>query len=161
MFSTAYFMYAEDVDICAKIRFSRRRVCYCDAAEVVHHGGVSSTRRGGVFLVHNLMRESIALLMTKFKGEAYARSYRTAMGIAAFVRLLLLAGAVPVMVLSGSVACLRLRIEKWWTVLAWACGRRVMNTPNNGETECRRVAQKRTEGSHLHRSSKASVGIRN
>ena len=50
MFSTAYFMYAEDVDICAKIRFSRRRVCYCDAAEVVHHGGVSSTRRGGDIL---------------------------------------------------------------------------------------------------------------
>jgi N-acetylglucosaminyl-diphospho-decaprenol L-rhamnosyltransferase len=128
LFSKEYFMYAEDVDLCAKIRSSGRRVCYCDAAEILHYGGGSSTRAGESFHFHRLLAESNALLMAKFKGELYAQAYRKALGVAAIIRLMLLGGAAPLMILSGNGDRLRFVIGKWRTLFVWAWGRRLGNT---------------------------------
>jgi N-acetylglucosaminyl-diphospho-decaprenol L-rhamnosyltransferase len=44
-FSTDYFMYAEDIDLCAKIRKQGLFVKYVPQAEIVHLGGGSSSAR--------------------------------------------------------------------------------------------------------------------
>ena len=43
-FDEGYFMYAEDVDLCWRLRRAGWRVCYAPAARVVHHQGLSTSR---------------------------------------------------------------------------------------------------------------------
>ena len=41
-FTTEYFMYAEDLDLCRKVRKAGWGVYYVPDAVIVHHGGQSS-----------------------------------------------------------------------------------------------------------------------
>lgn len=45
-FSTDYFMYAEDMDLCAKVAKAGHAILYVPEAIIVHHGGASSSQRG-------------------------------------------------------------------------------------------------------------------
>ena len=47
MFSTDYFMYTEDIDLCYKIRTAGYKAYYVRGARVVHHGGKSSEHHEG------------------------------------------------------------------------------------------------------------------
>ena len=48
-FSAEYFMYAEDMDLCLKIRRAGLRVYFVPRAEIVHHSGASSSAQGSKF----------------------------------------------------------------------------------------------------------------
>ena len=43
-FSTEYFMYAEETDLCSKIRNSGWKVCHVGSAQIVHYGGESTKK---------------------------------------------------------------------------------------------------------------------
>ena len=77
-FSTEYFLYAEDVDLCWKIRRTGLRVCHVPDAEVVHYGGGSSAKSSDGFS-EVVMRESIHRFLQKTRGARYASAYRIAM----------------------------------------------------------------------------------
>jgi len=121
-FCEDYFMYAEDVDLCRRIRLAGYRNYYEKSAVVVHHGGGSTLRREVSALSLAMRRESIWLFFRKTRGAAYASVYRAAMAIAALVRLMLICSLGRVMPIARSKGTSS-SVTKWRTVLKWTLGR--------------------------------------
>jgi GT2 family glycosyltransferase len=121
-FSTDYFMYGEEADLCRKIQQTGRKVCYTGQAEVVHFGGQSTKEKGSTFS-DVVMRESVFLLLRKFKGAAYAYGYRGVMLLSAAARMLLLALLLPVASLTGwpmRRGHLMQALRKWTKIASWS-----------------------------------------
>src|SRR5262249_55515178 len=85
-FSTDYFMYAEDMDLCYKIRQAGYNNYYIPEATVIHFGGGSSKKTSSHFSIV-LMRESTWKFLKKTRGKLYAMGYRFSMFISALFRL--------------------------------------------------------------------------
>ncbi len=118
-FSREYFMYAEEADLCQKIRRAGRKICHVPDAHIVHFGGQSTQKRGASF-ADVAMRQSVFMFLVKWKGHAYAWSYRLALLFSAGVRLILLSG---VLLLPKRVAnhegALR-SFKKWRNIAVWS-----------------------------------------
>lgn len=113
-----YFMYAEDIDLNYKLRQLGLSSYYVGQAQIVHHGGRSSSRQKvsqwSTVMTHNAMMRFYRMS----RGRMYAALYRAAMGFAATVRLVLLAMMFPF----GDRQGIRFAVAKWSTVLKWALG---------------------------------------
>ena len=123
LFSEDYFMYAEDVDLCYKIKQAGYRNYYIPDAVVVHFGGGSSEKRPSDFSVV-MMRESIWRFMKKTRGNIYGMAYRASTLISAIGRLLLLLILLPLQPLRKSGASWNASFKKWMAVLTWSLGRK-------------------------------------
>ena len=122
-FSSDYFMYAEDTDLCYKVNKRGYRVCYVDQASVIHHGGKSSTGSGRSGFGIVLMRQSIYIFFAKFRGKGYANDYRIAMFISAIMRLIILVCCSPLRVaLRQSNASIFNPVFKWYKIGRWSLG---------------------------------------
>ncbi len=118
-FSTDYFMYAEDTDLCYKVWQAGWKVGYVADAQIVHFGGQSSSSKENGF-ADIVMRESMFRMLAKFRGFWYAALYRAAMLLSAMLRLTLLFPLmiVPVVDLAGVLRTCR----KWKRIAAWTLG---------------------------------------
>jgi len=116
-FSADYFMYAEDIDLCTKIRKAGGSVTYVGKSEIIHFGGASSKMKKERFFQAVMLKESNRILLKKFKGPHYALLYRVCMGASAAVRLLLLSVLVIPLGASGRGA-----FGKWFAILRWSMG---------------------------------------
>ncbi|MBI5584178.1 MAG: glycosyltransferase family 2 protein [Deltaproteobacteria bacterium] len=120
-FSSEYFMYGEDLDLCYKVSRQGRDNYYCGAVAVVHHGGGSSRQAPSRFAIQ-MLRESVQRFLTKFHGPFYGGVYRLTMSGAALTRLILLLVLTPVFVVRGRTAGWQAALQKWWAVLHWGLG---------------------------------------
>jgi N-acetylglucosaminyl-diphospho-decaprenol L-rhamnosyltransferase len=114
-FSEDYFMYAEDLDLCHKLRQAHYTNYCLPQASVVHHGGGSSDSAPSEFSVL-MMRESIWRFLRKSRGAGYAALYRGSTLVAALARLLLLCLTYPLRRAPSRRGAMR----KWAAVLAWS-----------------------------------------
>ncbi|MGD0508806.1 MAG: hypothetical protein ABSA27_13465, partial [Terriglobales bacterium] len=117
-FSTEYFMYAEEMDLCRKIRHAGWKVCHVRDAQVVHFGGQSTKQKGDAF-ADIVMHESVFKLLRKFRGNAYAQLYRAALLVSAVVRLIVLG---PLLVIPVDRPChdaLHRAFRKWRNIAGW------------------------------------------
>lgn len=120
-FSPQYFMYAEDMDLCFKALRAGFHIYHVPTAEVIHHGGASSSSQGSTFSAV-MMREALHSYMVLNLGWHSARVYRLATGISALVRLLILTPSL----ISGDERrrlARKVALARWWSVLSWSCGR--------------------------------------
>ncbi len=120
-FSPAFFMYGEDLDLCDRVRRAGFRNHYAGDAEIVHHGSGSSRRTFSQFSVV-MMRESVALFLSRCHGPFRSSGYRVASGVVACIRLGILAVVFPAWLIrldgrSWTAAC-----RKWFAILRWALG---------------------------------------
>jgi hypothetical protein len=121
-FDEEYFMYADDLELCYKIRQAGYTVHCANDCQVIHHGGKSSAQQADSFS-GVLQRESFALFFRKTRGAWYCGAYRVAMTAIALIRLstvicfFLFAGARP---LQGKAP--RSVFRKWSRILGWALG---------------------------------------
>ena len=113
-FSTNYFMYAEDTDLCAKVVQTGWRNYFAGNATVVHHGGCSASSRPNFFAAV-MMRESKLTFMRTHRGAAYAFCYRCAATLIAALRILVLLVALPFSNVTGSLG-------KWIKIFRWSVG---------------------------------------
>lgn len=120
-FSEDYFMYAEDVDLCYKIRQAGYTNYFIPSATVIHFGGGSSEKAPSDFSVV-MMRESKWRFMKKNRGEIYALAYRASIMISAISRLLLLIMLLPLYSHRQSVPAWNTSLKKWWVILTWSLG---------------------------------------
>ncbi len=122
VFSSDYFMYAEDVDLCYKIQQQGWKCFYVPQAVVVHHGGRSSDSKPESNFAVILARESMLKFMRKRKGSLYAAAYRFTTALIAVGRLLAL--GVVVLLTAGQVRrkSIGVAFAKWASVLRWAVG---------------------------------------
>lgn len=119
-FDPRYFMYAEDMDLCHRIRQAGWAIRHVPGAVVVHHGGGSSaTRFNGFSTV--MLREALSAYMRTNLGGTHALLHRMLTAASAVTRIPLLACACT---LGGAPRRGRraLAIRKWWTVLRWSLG---------------------------------------
>jgi len=73
LFRDDFFMYGEDVELCARLRAAGWRVRYVSEAEVVHHGGATSKKARTRMRVAGVV--SMAQLFGRSRGPAYAAAY--------------------------------------------------------------------------------------
>jgi len=87
-FSEDYFMYAEDLDLCYKVRQARYSNYYIGQGTIVHYGGRSSTPKWAIVMKWR----SILRFFVKTRGYLYALAFRIVMSLAALTRLLVIGG---------------------------------------------------------------------
>ena len=120
-FTTDYFMYSEDIDLCYKVSQQGWKNCYIDQARVVHHGGRSSSANPNSCFAAVTTRESSWRYMRLRRGMAYATLYRLTTLAAAVIRL----GGLGLAFLSFGKAHRRSvgsSITKWVGILRWTLG---------------------------------------
>jgi hypothetical protein len=120
-FSTDYFMYAEDLDLCWKLHCIGRKNYYAPTANVVHHGG-GSTQNGRSHFADVMIPESLSRLLCKTRGRRYSLGYRWALSISALCRIALIAFTFPAGVLARRTRYLNIALRKWTAVLRWGLG---------------------------------------
>jgi N-acetylglucosaminyl-diphospho-decaprenol L-rhamnosyltransferase len=121
-FTDDYFMYAEDLDLCLKIKRAGWNVYYVPDAVVIHHGGRSSTSRVETAYAAIMIRESMFQFMQWHRGLWYAVLFRVTTTLVAACRLILLTLLLPA---SLSLVWRRSLVHgwsKWSRILAWCVG---------------------------------------
>lgn len=119
-FNPRFFMYGEDVDLCQRVRDSRHVVYHVPAAQVVHHGGVSSAQQSSGFSAV-MIREAVDVIMRIHRGEFAAFCGRVLMMLSALMRLMF-ASMARWFCGGASRARFDAMIAKWVLVLRWCCG---------------------------------------
>jgi len=126
-FSPDYFLYGEDMDLCAKVRKLGLAVYHVPMAAVVHHGGKSSGTLVSQFSTV-MMRYAWATYMRLHHGRAAALWYRILQGCSAIARICVVLAAVAC--LRGQRrATARTSLQKWWYVLRWVVGASPIRPP--------------------------------
>jgi GT2 family glycosyltransferase len=121
-FSSNYFMYAEDVDLCFKVKQAGCKNYYLGSASVVHHGGRSSDEKPENNFASIMMRESLLEFMRIRRSRVYAAVYQFSTILIAIVRLLTIIIAFPFVLGGCKRASLRSTFTKWVKVLRWGLG---------------------------------------
>jgi GT2 family glycosyltransferase len=121
MFSEDYFMYGEDLDLNWKMKALGYSNYYIEDAEIVHHGGKSSSRQK--ISNWSTIMEYRAMLRYYYKNHSrlYGSAYRASTAAVAMTRLIILAILFP---FKGDKQLLRIASAKWSAVLMWAIGMR-------------------------------------
>jgi N-acetylglucosaminyl-diphospho-decaprenol L-rhamnosyltransferase len=122
MFSTDYFMYSEDIDLCLKVRKAGLNTYYVPGAVVVHHGGGSSSQSGTSSFSTVMMLESRWRFFRKTRSVWYATFYRVAMFGTCIVRVMLVLCVWPACRLAGKEFSGRAVLKKWMANLRWTIG---------------------------------------
>ncbi|MFZ0300331.1 MAG: glycosyltransferase family 2 protein [Candidatus Sulfotelmatobacter sp.] len=118
-FSSNYFMYAEDADLCFKVKQAGWKNHYLSGASVVHHGGQSSGKKPESNFASIMMRESLLEFMRLRRGSLYAIAYQLTTIVIAVLRLLLLMVAFVFTLGGEKRKALRPAFAKWVKVLRW------------------------------------------
>jgi N-acetylglucosaminyl-diphospho-decaprenol L-rhamnosyltransferase len=118
-FSTEYFMYAEEVDLCCKLRRAGWHVGHVSKAQVVHFGGQSTKQKDDSF-ANVVMRESVFMLLCKFRGTLYARMYRLSLLLSAFARLIALSPLLIFPEQREKTSVARRALNKWYNIAKWS-----------------------------------------
>jgi GT2 family glycosyltransferase len=86
-FSPAYFMYAEDIDLCLKVKRAGLKTYHVPGAEILHHSGASSSTQGSKFSAV-MIREALHTYLRLNHGWLAAATYRIFSGAAGALRTL-------------------------------------------------------------------------
>lgn len=115
-FSTDYFMYGEDLDLCYKIKKEGYKILFTNSFSIIHFGGKSSNKRS-MYYASVLLRESVYILLKKFKGLTYCTGYRIGIAVSALFRCLLI---LPILMVDSKD--FKYIFEKWFRIFRWAFG---------------------------------------
>lgn len=121
-FSSSYFMYTEDVDLCYKVKKAGWRTYYVSSALVIHHGGQSSASQSASNFAAVMMRESKMRFLKTWRGRFYADLYQASMVFVAIGRLSLLALVLLVTFGQFHGQSLRRSFTKWTKIFRWGLG---------------------------------------
>lgn len=120
-FNDAYFMYAEEVELCHAFRLIGLKVLHCSHGEITHFGGQATEKCRDGF-VDVAMRDSVYCFLRRTRGKMYASLYRLSMVASAGFRLIMLLLFSPAAVLVG-YPIKRERFTqifgKWWRIGRW------------------------------------------
>lgn len=121
-FSTDYFMYSEDVDLCYKVQRAGWKNYYAGQASVIHHGGRSSSASPQSSFAVVMTRESLLRYMRLRRGRMHAALYRVTTCLAALGRLSML--GLGFVITFGKVrrGSFSSAMAKWTSVLRWTLG---------------------------------------
>jgi N-acetylglucosaminyl-diphospho-decaprenol L-rhamnosyltransferase len=144
MFSTEYFMYGEDAELCHKIAAAGWKLYYLPAAQIIHYGGQSTKKEEGSFSTL-LMQESLSQYFARTHSSLHAILFRCSRFFTALVRL----GALTVMRIlpanDEARAGRRSSFRKWALLLRWSLGLAKWNQTGNAKAGSGTASAKKTE----------------
>jgi hypothetical protein len=120
-FDPIYFMYAEDIDLCQRMKVLGWKRYFIAEACVVHHGGRSSDSQRNNFSAV-MMRQSLFKYMQAWHGNVNALMYRFTVILVAVVRLMLASLGDLVAMDNSKSEWLRAARTKWTAILHWGLG---------------------------------------
>jgi N-acetylglucosaminyl-diphospho-decaprenol L-rhamnosyltransferase len=121
-FSTDYFMYAEDMDLCVKVAKSGWSVYFVPDAKVVHHAGGSSSLRKESNFSNVMLRESLLHFFIAHRGHLYGTLYRLSVTSISTIRIFLLLVTSPLSIPFWGYQPFSRALSKWCNILAWSIG---------------------------------------
>jgi GT2 family glycosyltransferase len=121
LFSEEYFMYAEDIDLCYKIKQAGHKNYYIPDTNVIHFGGGSTEKRPSEFS-NVIMCESIWRFLRKTRGKNYSLYYQISTLIAAVGRMAILIIILPIYIIRLGRKSWNTSFRKWVAILAWSLG---------------------------------------
>jgi hypothetical protein len=121
-FSTDYFMYSEDIDLCYKVWKNGWNIYYVPTVKVIHHGGTSSSQNSVSSFSSVMIHESRWRFFRKTKSEIYSQAYRLAMLSSSFIRIGMLLFSWPIMKIYGKNSSIEVALKKWRAILRWTLG---------------------------------------
>lgn len=117
-FDGTFFMYGEDVDLNYRVRELGLTNYYIGRASIIHYGGKSSSRQRVSNWSTVMKYTAMSQLYRTHRGLFYSVLYRSAMGLSAGIRVVLLTLATPFVDRETASAA----SSKWATVLKWSLG---------------------------------------
>jgi hypothetical protein len=120
-FSTNYFMYSEDLDLCLRATRAGWAICYVPTAIIVHHGGGSSQTREQSNYAAVMMKESLVQFFRRHRSAAYAQVFRASFLAVSILRLGALILASPACFSAGPRKSYLRSWRKWTAILSWSC----------------------------------------
>lgn len=128
MFSTDYFMYAEDSDLGYKISKNGWQSYYLGNASIIHHLGKSLESKPESTFSTILKKESLRIYFKKHKGPFYAHLFNLSIAISAIFRMGLIIFLIPFSLFNNNKQLQTVTYEKWKTILAWALALRTVSS---------------------------------
>jgi N-acetylglucosaminyl-diphospho-decaprenol L-rhamnosyltransferase len=122
VFSTDYFMYAEDMDLCVKIAKADWKIYYIPDAAIVHYAGGSSSSLEEKNFSNIVLRESLVRFLKIHRGPLYAALYRLSIAFISVLRIALLVAASPILIPRRGYRFLSRVLTKWSSILLWSLG---------------------------------------
>jgi hypothetical protein len=122
-FSTDYFMYCEDMDLCSKISEAGWNIYYVPNAMIIHHAGGSSASREESNFSSIMLRESLIHFFEVHRGRSYAAFYRFSTFLVSLCRMTLLIVMLPMAIHPRGYRLLSRALKKWWNIFEWSLGR--------------------------------------
>lgn len=119
-FTSDYFMYSEDMDLCAKITKTGAKIYYVPEAVIVHHGGGSSSSHSQSNFSSVMQRESLAKFFELHRGRTYSLMYRASTAVVSLCRIALIIASAPVTVCVKGYQFWSNRTSKWSAILFWS-----------------------------------------
>jgi N-acetylglucosaminyl-diphospho-decaprenol L-rhamnosyltransferase len=121
-FSTEYFMYAEDMDLCIKITRAGSAIYYVPNATIIHHAGGSSSLRRESNFCSIMVRKSLVRFFALHRGRPYAFLYRTSLVFASTFRIFFLTLAFPILLQHRGFPLAAQPLRKWFSIFLWSLG---------------------------------------
>jgi GT2 family glycosyltransferase len=122
MFSTDYFMYSEDIDLCFTVKKAGLKTYYVPMAVIIHHGGMSSSQSRVNSFSSVMMLESRWRFFRKSRSYWHCWVYRFVMCFASIIRIGLAVLVWPIYVLKGREGLIGDVMKKWYAKLRWTLG---------------------------------------
>jgi N-acetylglucosaminyl-diphospho-decaprenol L-rhamnosyltransferase len=122
VFSTDYFMYAEDMDLCVKLAKAGLKIYYIPDAMIVHYAGGSSSSLEEKNFSSIVLRESMVRFLKIHRGPLYAAIYRSSIVFISVLRIILLVVASPILIPRMGFRFLSRALTKWCSILLWSLG---------------------------------------
>lgn len=123
-FDDAFFMYAEDVDLCYRIRSEGWKIYYLAEERIFHHEGASSKKKANRHFSAIMQRVSNCYFFTKHFGRIKALKYRAAVAAGSIIRLFVLMFLTPILVKTNPEKVSTDSFPKYWNLFLWALGLR-------------------------------------
>jgi hypothetical protein len=129
-FNENFFMYAEDVELCYRIKEAGLKIYYLADQQILHLSGSSSSQRKEAFFSAIMNRESNCKFIELHYGRSKAQQFRTCVAIGSFIRLLVV---FPISIFGVIAGINQLRFsrqifKKYLTLFLWAVN--VIDTSN-------------------------------
>lgn len=121
-FTTDFFMYSEDMDLCVKVAKTGAKLYYVPEAEIVHHAAGSSSVHEDTNFSNITLRESLIHYLELHRGKPYAFLYRICTAFISIFRLAVLAMISPIAIHPRGFRFLSITVNKWLAILAWSFG---------------------------------------
>ena len=122
MFSTDYFMYSEDIDLCYKVHKSGWNTFYIPKAIIVHYGGKSTIKSNVNAFSSIMMVESRRRYFRKTRPAWYSKLYRIAIFIASLIRIFIVIYVWPIYAIKGERIFIERVTGEWTARLRWTLG---------------------------------------